>query len=74
MSLVAPLGGLAAAVVLHTTLYAATLKILSATAAAVARSAAGVDEPAKLMLLVMASVVWLLVFLLLSIRLAPRRR
>ena len=75
LNLVAPLGGLAAAVVLHFTFYAATTKILRATNAAVERSAvAAADDQAKLLLLVMASVVWLLVFLLLSLRLAPRRR
>lgn len=75
MRLVAPLGGLAVAAVLHATFYAATFRILSATNAAIERSAvAAADDQAKLLLLVMASVVWLLVFLLLSLRLAPRRR
>lgn len=72
--LVASLGGLAAAVVLHATLYAGTLRVLRATTAAVERSASEGDEQAKLMLLVMASVLWLLFFLLLSMRLAVRRR
>jgi hypothetical protein len=69
MSLVAPLGGLAVAAILHATFYAATSRVLSATTAAVERSAAGADEQAKLLLLVTVSVVWLLFFLLVSMRL-----
>ena len=75
MSLVAPLGGLAVAAISYGSFYVVLSKIHSETSAVVEHSAlAGGDEQAKLLLLVTAIVLWVLFFLLLSMRLAPRRR
>jgi len=74
-SLAAPLGGIALAAALHSGFYVISSKILSATSIAVERSsAAAMDDPAKFVLLVAASLLWLLVSVLLSVRLMHRRR
>lgn len=74
-SLVAPLGGLAMAAISYGGFYVVLSRIHRKASAAVEHSAlAGADELAKLVLIVAAIVLWLLFFVLLSMRLAPRRR
>jgi len=71
----APLGGIALAAVFYGGLYVVLLKIHSQASAAVERSAlAAADEMVQLVLLITACLVWLLFFVLLSMRLSPRRR
>ena len=75
MGLVAPLGGLAVAAISYGSFYLVLSKIHSKTSAVVEHSALnGGNEQAKLLLLATAIVLWVLFFLLLSMRLAPLRR